>query len=282
MALKSQLRLLRPYLARARNSARDLALHLKPRGGLPDVVIIGAQKAGTTSLFSALSAHDGIIPARMKEVHFADWNWHRGVGWYERCFPTGPGLRLEATPNYLFFPHAAARLAQTAPKARLIAILRDPVARALSHHRYETQRGSERRPFEQAIADEIAAGDTAWDQAVSDPKNWTHSLQHHAYLRRGLYAAHLDRWGAHFGRDQILVIEDRALYADPKTELEKVLSFAGLPLTQTLSLERVNAGQRPAQTLDPALYAYFAEDTANLIRDWAITPSWSDRCKVGA
>jgi hypothetical protein len=272
---------LRPFIADAKNALRTLAIHTKPKGGMPDAIIIGAQKAGTTALFEALARHRHVRPSRIKEVHFADRHWAQGENWYARCFPKGAGIRLEATPNYLFYPHAAPRTARVAPKARLIAILRDPVMRALSQHRYETQRGKETRSFTDAIAAEQAKGETEWRRAMIDPSHWPATLQSQSYLRRGLYADHLARWRAEFDPEQIIVIEDHALYSKPDETLAQIATHIGLPDSDNLTLEKVNVGKRPTDALpDPVLYQYFATDCEALQRDWGLRPSWAAMCEA--
>jgi hypothetical protein len=108
---------------------------------MPDFLIIGTMKGGTTSLYHYLLTHPQIAAATRKEVHFFDKNFHRGIAWYRTQFPsliqcdmaeTRQGQRVitgEATPNYLFHPHAPARAALVVPKAKLI-VLHDGQQRA--------------------------------------------------------------------------------------------------------------------------------------------------------
>ena len=115
------------------------------RDALPHFLIIGAQKAGTTSLASYLAAHPGVVPSKRKEVHFFDLNYEKGVDWYRSHFPIarGQGLRRrmrgrrmltgEASPYYIFHPLAASRAFDLLPAARVIVLLRNPVDRAYSH-----------------------------------------------------------------------------------------------------------------------------------------------------
>src|SRR5215470_750369 len=120
---------------------------------LPDFLIIGAQKAGTTSLYAYLTAHRDVRPAGRKEVHYFDLGFTAGAelgeGWYRSMFPlrarlaldgrrTGRPVRTgEASPYYLFHPAAPQRAAALVPEARLLVLVRDPVERAWSHYRHE-------------------------------------------------------------------------------------------------------------------------------------------------
>jgi len=135
------------------------------RRGLPDFLVIGAQRSGTTTLFYDLCRHPQVAGSPVKEVHFFDHHFSRGVGWYRSFFPPtaaqerarrrgGELLGGEATPNYLFHPAAPERAAETVPHVRLIAILRDPVDRAYSHYRKSVERRVERLSFEAALAAE--------------------------------------------------------------------------------------------------------------------------------
>ncbi len=106
-------------------------------GALPDFVIIGAHKGGTTSLYHLLTQHPHVERAPVKELHFFNRpkRFDKGIEWYRQCFPQPrwkDGRRTitgEATPYYLFHPHAAERMAEAIPQARLIALLRNPVDR---------------------------------------------------------------------------------------------------------------------------------------------------------
>ncbi|CAA9548766.1 MAG: hypothetical protein AVDCRST_MAG59-1558, partial [uncultured Thermomicrobiales bacterium] len=101
----------------------------------PDFIVIGAQRAGSTSIYRYLEQHTLVIPAAVKEVKYFSYFHHRPRGWYRRQFPDSlpPGGQTgEATPYYLFHPHAARRIRERAPHARLIAVLRNPVDRAYS------------------------------------------------------------------------------------------------------------------------------------------------------
>ncbi len=107
---------------------------------LPDFIILGAQRAGTSSLYYYLSQHPQILPAVRKELHFFDDHYRRGLGWYRSQFPTRGArgtITGEATPYYLSHPHAPARIQRLLPQARLIVLLRNPVERAISHYFFE-------------------------------------------------------------------------------------------------------------------------------------------------
>jgi len=219
----------------------------------PDFLIIGAQKAGTTALHHYLSGHPRLVPAGMKEVGyfspdvFSRWtahphydqmlklaeNWddpatlRRGRRWYHAQFPMYRARRgklfFEATPEYLPIPDSPGRIFAYRPDMKLIVLLRDPVARAYSAWNmfrnfsgeiYEDLR--EKRSFEAAVGEEL-------ERLASTPVgNGT------AYLRRGLYHRHLQRYLDIFPRDSLLILEHRAFEEDIAGTLDKTCQFIGV------------------------------------------------------
>jgi sulfotransferase family protein len=235
----------------ARRAARWSAqAYARPTAGLrllPDYLIIGAQRAGTTSLHRYLIQHPGVrTTLRTKGVHFFDTAYGRGMSWYASRFPTkltawyvarrhGVELRTgEASPYYLFHPLVPDRVAEHLPQVKLIALLRDPVQRAYSHYQHELARGFETLPFEEAIEAEPArlAADLAY-------RSFEH--QHHSYLARGRYAEQLDRWRARFDGDQLLVLSSERFFAEPEPTFARVLEFLELPAFSPAAWEKHNA-----------------------------------------
>lgn len=194
-------------------------------GGLPRAVIIGAQKAGTSFLFDALSTHPSVATSFVKETHFFDWEFNQGEAYYRAHFPPqDERLLIEGTPYYLFHPLVPERVCETLPGCRFICVLREPVARAYSHYLMERARGYEHRTFEQAIARELASWQR-WESAVVEGTrfHWDHSR--HVYLRRGLYAEQLQRWFKSVGRDRILILGNAAMRRNPSRTFDSVCRF---------------------------------------------------------
>ena len=204
-------------------------------GALPDFIIIGTQKGGTTYLYDELVKQPGFAAARTKEIHFFDAYYDRGRGWYRAFFPrkaarrgTPPMLTGEASPSYLFHPHAARRASVTTPKAKYIVLLRDPVARAYSHYHHEVRLGFEELSFAEAVAQEAArlAGEL---ERMRDDDNYTSQpLMHYSYLARGRYLEQLQTWQRYFGRDQLLVLSSEQLQRDTPATIRRVGEFLGL------------------------------------------------------
>jgi hypothetical protein len=193
---------------------------MKPRarsGPLPTFVIIGAPKAGTTSLFAYLEAHPEVFVAPRKEIFFFGFNFERGVDWYRSRFERASGQRAigEATPWYLWSPEAPAQMASVIPHARLIAILRNPADRAYSHFWMDRNRFSADASFEKIVRPHL---ETPWDR-VADKA---------LFLRLGIYLPQLERVCASFPRSSLLVLLLDDLVADPEGTFAKVCRFIGV------------------------------------------------------
>jgi hypothetical protein len=242
----------------ARRAARWSAqAYARPTAGLrllPDYLVIGAQRAGTTSLHRYLIQHPAVrTTLRTKGVHFFDTGYGRGMSWYASRFPTkltawyvarrhGVELRTgEASPYYLFHPLVPDRVAEHLPQVKLIALLRDPVQRAYSHYQHEVARGFERLPFEEAIDAEPArlAGET--ERLAAEPLYNSFEHQHHSYLARGCYAEQLDRWRARFDDQQLLVLSSERFFREPEAIFARVLDFLELPAFTPGAYEKHNA-----------------------------------------
>jgi len=198
---------------------------------LPDFLILGAQKAGTTALYSYLRRHPSITGPSWKEVSYFDRHYARGEAWYRGNFPnkarTRGKLVGEASPSYLFHPLGPQRVRELVPEARLIALVRDPVDRAHSHYHDEVALGREPLLFESALAaeDERLRGEV--ERLVADPRYFSREWWSHAYQARGRYAEQLERWLAVFPQEQLLIVASDDLAAEPAETHARVLDFLG-------------------------------------------------------
>ena len=196
-------------------------------GVLPNYVVIGAAKSGTTSLAYYLAAHPEVFMAPFKEVRFFDRedHWQHGVGWYRSHFVGAEGKLAigEATPAYLAVPQAVERMASVIPSARLIAVLRNPVDHAYSHYWHARLWDSEARSF----AEVVDAGEGAGDPAA-------------AYLADGRYVEQLRRVRAHYPAESLLVLLLEDLAEQPAATFSRVCSFLGVdPTIRPANLGRV-------------------------------------------
>lgn len=204
-------------------------------GALPDFVIIGAQKCGTTFLYELLRRHDLILPAKRKEVHFFDVHFGKGVDWYRSHFlhPKRRNDRMtitgEASPYYLYHPLAAGRAAEVLPEARLLVLLRNPVDRAYSDYHDKVRAGRETLSFEEALEAEEGRIRGEREKIISEGDYHSRSLRRFSYLSRGLYVDQLIEWEKFFGRDQILVLRSEDLFKDTAGFLGRVFDYLDLP-----------------------------------------------------
>ena len=145
--------------------------------------VLGTQRGGTTSLYRWLAGHPQVQSPLDKEIQFFSVEWSRGIDWYRCHFgPTGDGrLNFEASPYYLYHPCAPARAASVLPKAKLVALLRDPVSRAWSHYHHNLRLGLESLTFADAIAaePERLAGEA--ERLQADPTAVSFAHRHHSY-----------------------------------------------------------------------------------------------------
>lgn len=180
---------------------------------LPNLIIIGAGKAGTTSLHYYLDQHPEIAMSTRKEAHFfGSENWEDRIEWYKSLFPTPAPVRGEASPSYSVHPHRGdvpGRIRKLIPDAKMIYLVRDPIDRLPAHYAQQVLVGRETRDFEQAISQSLREGD--------DPRN--------PYLAASSYATQVERYLNRFPADRLLVIDQAEMAADRLRTLRGVFSF---------------------------------------------------------
>jgi hypothetical protein len=188
-------------------------------------VVAGVQKGGTTALFDHLGEEPGLSLSREKELHFFDDERQDrdapDVGAYHARFAPFDGrMRGEATPIYLYWPGALARIRAYNPAMKLIVMLRDPVERAWSHWRMEFARGAECEPFAWCIREGRAR------LFEADPWGFHREF---SYVERGFYGEQLGHAFSLFPRDQVLVLRSETLREAPAAALAQLRAFLGLP-----------------------------------------------------
>ncbi|TNM36348.1 sulfotransferase [Nocardioides albidus] len=224
----------------------------------PGIVVVGAQRAGTTTLFRLLSEHPGLCrPTVDKGTGYFDDGYRHSRRWYRAHFPLRWSTRgrttFECSGYYLFHPLAAERLGRDLPGCQVVALVRDPVARAHSAHRHESARGFDPLPFAEAVAreEERTAGQSAL--LATDPGATSYAHRHHAYLQRGDYALQIERYVAALGRERVHVVDADALFADPVAVYVDLQRRLGLAVHRPAEVRRWN--ERPGEPLPPDLAA---------------------------
>lgn len=237
---------------------------------LPDFVITGVQKGGTTSLYDYLTDHPQVVPAFEKEVHYFDHRYDGRPESYRLSFPPrfrmarverreGAALTGEASPYYFESPHIAARAAAMLPRARFIALLRNPVDRAVSafhHNRTRTDREPLER-FEDAVEREMTSLLGEYERCAADESRSEFAYTAHCYLQRGIYVRHIERWFEAVGRERMLVLQSEHLERAPDEVYERVLEFLGLPPHRLPTFAQLNTNSY--DPIDPDLRAELVE-----------------------
>jgi len=224
---------------------------------MPDFIIIGAQKCGTTSLFNYLKQHPCIFPTFRKEVHFFDLEFSKGATWYRTHFPSSlykayirqmrkqDFITGEATPYYLFHPVVPKRISEIIPQVKLIVLLRNPIDRAYSHYYHELRKGREALSFTDAIEREPERLHGETEKMLEDEDYYSFNHHRYSYRTRGIYVDQLKAWANFFPKEQMLILKSEDFYADPSTSLKQVLEFLNLPSWELKEYKKYNYANYP-------------------------------------
>jgi hypothetical protein len=255
---------------------------------LPDFIIIGAQRCGTTSLYNNLVEHQNVIPAFKKETQFFSNHFAKGLTWYRSHFPLAwhkhnvrrirrqDYITGESSPYYIFHPHVPCRISRTVPQAKLIALLRNPVDRAYSHYHHEVRMGLETLPFEDAIEIEEKRISMERAKMLEDESYRSFNHQNYSYLSRGIYVDQLENWTRFFTRDQILVLKSQDFYDDPVATLEQIAEFIDLPKWELNEYKKYHCARYPEMdaAIRKRLIAYFEAHNQRLSEFLGVDLDW--------
>jgi hypothetical protein len=212
---------------------------------VPDLLVIGAKRGGTTSLWKYLEEHPGVMhnfprAQNIKGTYFFSTYYGRGERWYRSHFPSDVArsvarrrlgydpIAAESTPYYLYHPLAPARAAQLAPNAVVVALLRDPVERAFSHWKERCQH-AETLSFADAVAAEPDRCRGEEERILADPNYVSFAHRHLSYVAQSSYVPMVERWRAHYPADQFIVWISEEFYARPQEHLDELTARLGLP-----------------------------------------------------
>jgi hypothetical protein len=222
---------------------------------LPNLIVIGAARSGTTSLHLYLREHPQIFMAQGKELNFflLEKNWQRGLEWYEHQFPAGSALvygessvRYSAYPEYAGVPE---RLAAVVPEAKLVYLVRDPVDRLASQYAYLWREGVELRPARKAVL-------------AASPNR---------YLDRSRYAMQLERYRVYYPDVRILVVDQDDLRHRRQPTLARVFRFLGVdesftsPAFETVHNARAVGAPSVAESRTLRVGAHVAKPVARVV-----------------
>ncbi len=245
----------------ANATTRRYALATVSQRTLPDFLVIGTKRGGTTSMFNYLMLHPGVLGLFPQSRHrkSSDYffkNQHENDAWYRSHFHTKAFRALkarqlgyapvagEASPYYMWDPRIAAKAYAVNPRLKAIALLRDPVERAWSHYQERTANGVEPLSFEDALSaeDDRVAGElermSADTTYYSTPHDW------YTYRSRGIYLPQVQNWRSVFPDDQLLVLRSEDMYADVQGVCDRISDFLGIPPSPLPTTRTFGAGRR--------------------------------------
>lgn len=245
---------------------------------LPDFLIVGTMKGGTSSLYHWLNAHPDVKMSREQEVHFFSKYYGRGLNYYRSYFPKISEGKYtgESSPYYLFHPLAPERIKKDLPDCKIIILLRDPVYRAYSH--YQMHKGIDpAHDFDEAVALEDARVMKKHGEYNSGKDGRSTSHQAYSYTARGMYFEQLERWLKYYSKNELLILKSEDLFAQPHEHLHRVQQYLGIPIHTPETLAPVN--QREYQKLTKEAYdkyaVLFREDSEKLRELLGPNFSWS-------
>lgn len=254
---------------------------------LPNFIVVGAQRSGTTSLYRMLASHPAVLrPTMAKGIGYFDLNYDRGMRWYRAHFPLALNGRrryegvertvFESSGYYSFHPLAAERMGRDLPGIKLLMMLRDPVERAYSAHRHELMRGFETEDFPHALDLEADRVSGEAERIVAQPGYDSFHLRHHAYMGRGRYAEQIRRIRDAVGGSNLYLLDADAFFADPRDEFAALQDWLGLPQWQPAHVKAENAQPRSPMevALRQQLMDYFDPYDRDLVELLNRVPSW--------
>lgn len=235
---------------------------------MPDFLIIGAQKCGTTSLYHNLTMHPNIAPCSVKEVHYFDVHFGKGAAWYRSHFPSWLYKYIkqvgkqtivtgESSPYYLFHPHAPRRILEIIPRVKMIAILRNPIVRSYSHYQHEVRKGFETLSFKEAIEKEHERLAGEEEKMLANEHYDSFNHRHYSYLSRGIYVDQLMSWTKWLPRDQLLIVKSEDFYQDTKSAIRRIATFLELPSLESVEYRKFNSFKYPP--MDTAMQIYLRD-----------------------
>ena len=247
-------------LSMAYKGARRLAL--APRlwnaasRSLPDFLILGAHKSGTTSLFHLLCRHPHVLRSLYKEVNFFNRNYQRGELWYRAHFPTerrkarARAVTVESSPLYFAAPEVPARVHALLPDCRFLVLLRNPVDRLHSHYQHHRRLGRPTPPWSGFL-------DGVRSCIRTDTDDADHPHLGYAAASRSRYHVILERWFALYPRERFLVLSYEETYAGMAATIARICKHVEIPPWTPDRQERRNTGSYSA--MDPAARAELQE-----------------------
>lgn len=237
---------------------------------LPNFICIGTQKGGTTTLHQMLSRQEDIYLPRQKELQFFSIQKDKSVEWYSKHFEHAEANQTcgEITPYYMFHKDVPRRIAKLIPTIKLIALVRDPIARTLSQYFHAKRLGFEDLDLMSALQAETERIKTGSE----------YSYQKHSYVSRSKYNEQLLRFEQYFPQEKLLVIKSEDLFNKTNSTFRRILDFLGVE-KQTTEINGIkeNSGKKEAVKVDATIRSWLEKelrDDAKKMTKYGITWEW--------
>ena len=234
---------------------------------IPDFLVIGAKRCGTTSLYQHLPEHPCISKSPYDNMGFFNDNFHLGVNWYKSFFPTtftrkkikskfGNFLAFDVTTKYMEEESTANNVYQTKPNMKIIIILRNPVDRAYSQYHLSVRQTAERRSFEDVVEENMnRLNKESHEHYEIKPR---FSAKEDNYLKKGLYALQLRYWLKIFPRENILTVSTEEFESNQQIIYNKIFEFLNISKFEVKNTKKMEKGN----------YQPIKSETRNLLLDY--------------
>lgn len=235
----------------------------------PDFIIIGAEKCGTSSLYNYISQHQQVLASLESKIHFFTYNFDKGLDWYRSHFPridrSCEYITGEVSNSYLsYYQNTSDKLFKLFPEVKLLTLLRNPVARSISHYQQLVRLGQENRSFAEVVSIEIAIFDGVENIWSIKQKYWKIG---NGTIWHSLYVYFLQKWLNKFERTQILIIKSEDLLYNPAGIMNRVFEFLELPahqLTECPALDSDDFYEGITDSMRSQLQEFFAPHNRKL------------------
>jgi len=225
---------------------------------LPDFLIIGTAKSGTTSLFEHLIKHPSIFPPLAQQPNFFTSYFYKGESWYRSYFPSIISKNLiqnikkqrfltgEASTQYYWYPHAPKRVKSLLPNAKIILLLRNPIDRSYSQYQMEFNKGNEQlSSFEDAIELENERIQDEYEKMLHDETYYSKKYTIQSYIAKSIYVNYIEEWFKYFPKKQFLFLNSEEFNSDTSKVYKKTLNFLDIPEIDFKKYEIFRAAKYP-------------------------------------
>ena len=214
---------------------------------LPDFLVIGGKRCGTTTLFEFLRQHQMIAEPVIDHMGFFDDNYSIGINYYKSFFPikteeTAKKLDYDVTTSYLTSPFVAERVAKEIPNVKIIVLLRNPTSRAWSDYNASQTKDASEEEFQTYIDDELQKLEASDFEEKVSKNDYNMSEPFSNFIKKGLYAVYLKKWLKLFPRKNFLFISTESFSNDENKVFKQIFDFLGLSNFEIHKLQRMSKG----------------------------------------